>query len=40
MRFYALRMQETGMVEVSPNKVISEGTDWRYLEAIKRELKT
>jgi hypothetical protein len=27
-------------VEVSPNKVISAGTDWSYLEEIKKELKT
>ncbi|OWK21191.1 hypothetical protein AJ88_20450 [Mesorhizobium amorphae CCBAU 01583] len=40
MRFYALRMQETGIVEVSPNKVIADGTDWSFIDELKRELKT
>ena len=40
MRFYALRMQETGMIKSSPQQIIAEGTDWRFLEELKRELKT
>lgn len=40
VRFYALRMQETGMIKSSPQKIIAEGTDWRFLNEIKRELKT
>jgi len=40
LRFYALRMQETGMIKSSPQKIIAEGTDWRFLEELKRELKT
>jgi NitT/TauT family transport system substrate-binding protein len=40
MRFYALRLHEVGMVESSPNKIIAEGTDWRFLNELKRELKT
>jgi NitT/TauT family transport system substrate-binding protein len=39
MRFYALRLHEVGMVKSSPNKIIAEGTDWRFLNEIKRELK-
>jgi NitT/TauT family transport system substrate-binding protein len=39
MRFYALRMYEVGMIKSSPNKIIAEGTDWRFLNEIKRELK-
>ena len=27
LRFYALRMQETGIIEASPQKIIAEGTD-------------
>jgi NitT/TauT family transport system substrate-binding protein len=38
MRFYALRMQETGMVKASPQKILADGTDWRFLDEIKREL--
>ena len=40
VRFYALRMQETGMIKSSPQKIIAEGTDWRFLDELKRELKT
>jgi NitT/TauT family transport system substrate-binding protein len=39
IRFYALRMQETGMIKSSPNKIIADGTDWRFLNELKRELK-
>ena len=40
VRFYALRLQETGMVKSSPQKIIADGTDWRFLNELKRELKT
>jgi NitT/TauT family transport system substrate-binding protein len=40
VRFYALRMQETGMIKSSPQKIIADGTDWRFLNELKRELKT
>jgi NitT/TauT family transport system substrate-binding protein len=39
MRFYALRLQEVGMIESSPQKIIADGTDWRFLDEVKRELK-
>ena len=39
MRFFALRLHEVGMVKSSPNKILTEGTDWRFLEELKRELK-
>ena len=39
MRFYALRMRETGFIKSSPQKIIADGTDWRFLDEIKRELK-
>ena len=39
MRFYALRLHEVGMVESSPNAILAEGTDWRFLNELKRELK-
>jgi NitT/TauT family transport system substrate-binding protein len=39
LRFYALRMQETGMIKSSPQKIIGDGTDWRFLDELKRELK-
>jgi NitT/TauT family transport system substrate-binding protein len=40
MRFFALRMYEVGMIKTTPQEIIAEGTDWRFLNEIKRELKT
>ena len=40
VRFYALRLREAGMVKSSPQKLIAQGTDWRILEQLKREMKT
>ena len=31
IRFYALRLHEAGMIKSSPNKIIADGTDWRFL---------
>ena len=39
MRFYALRLHETGLIKSSPNKIIADGTDWRFFNELKRELK-
>jgi NitT/TauT family transport system substrate-binding protein len=39
MRFYALRLHEVGMIGSSPNQLIAGGTDWRFLNELKRELK-
>jgi NitT/TauT family transport system substrate-binding protein len=39
MRFYALRMHEAGLIKSSPQRIIADGTDWRFLDEIKRELK-
>jgi NitT/TauT family transport system substrate-binding protein len=39
VRFYALRLQEAGMIKSSPQKIIAQGTDWRFLRELKRELK-
>jgi NitT/TauT family transport system substrate-binding protein len=39
IRFYALRMHELGLIKSTPNKIIAEGTNWRFLEELKRELK-
>jgi NitT/TauT family transport system substrate-binding protein len=39
IRFHALRLHEVGMIKTSPNKLIAQGTDWRFLNEIKRELK-
>jgi NitT/TauT family transport system substrate-binding protein len=39
MRFYALRLHEAGMIKSSPQKIIAQGTDWRFLNELKKELK-
>ena len=39
IRFYALRLHEIGMIKSSPQKIIAENTDWRFLNELKRELK-
>jgi NitT/TauT family transport system substrate-binding protein len=39
IRFYALRLREAGMIKSTPQKIIADGTDWRFLNELKRELK-
>jgi NitT/TauT family transport system substrate-binding protein len=40
IRFFALRMHEADMIASDPNTIIDEGTDWRFHDEVKRELKT
>jgi NitT/TauT family transport system substrate-binding protein len=39
LRFYSLRLREVGMIKSTPNKIIADGTDWRFWNELKRELK-
>jgi NitT/TauT family transport system substrate-binding protein len=39
MRFFALRLHEAGMIRNSPNQILAESTDWRFVNELKRELK-
>ena len=39
IRFYALRLHEAGMIKSTPNKIIADGTNWRFLNELKREMK-
>jgi NitT/TauT family transport system substrate-binding protein len=39
IRFYALRLRDAGMVRSTPQKIIAEGTDWRFLKELREELK-
>jgi NitT/TauT family transport system substrate-binding protein len=39
VHFYALRLHEAGMIKNSPQKLIAQGTDWRFLNELKKELK-
>jgi NitT/TauT family transport system substrate-binding protein len=38
IRFYALRLREARMIKSSPDKIIADGTDWRFLREVRREL--
>jgi NitT/TauT family transport system substrate-binding protein len=40
LRFYALRLHEGGMIKINPNTLIARGTDWRFLNELKQELKS
>jgi NitT/TauT family transport system substrate-binding protein len=40
IRFYALRLRDAGLIKSSPNKIIANGTDWRFWNELKRELKS
>jgi NitT/TauT family transport system substrate-binding protein len=39
IRFFSLRLHEVGMIKSSPNKILADGTDWRFFNQLKRELK-
>jgi NitT/TauT family transport system substrate-binding protein len=40
VRFQALRLRELGFIKSTPQKIIADGTDWRFLNELKEELKT
>jgi NitT/TauT family transport system substrate-binding protein len=40
VRFFSLRLHEAGAIKSSPQEIIASGTDWRFLNELKRELKT
>lgn len=37
VRFYALRMRETGMIATAPQEFIDRHTDWRFINGLKKE---
>ena len=37
--FHALRLRETGYLKKTPQEIIAQGTDWRFLNELKKELK-
>lgn len=39
IRYFALRLNEVGMIKTNPEKFIAQGTDWRFLNELKKELK-
>jgi NitT/TauT family transport system substrate-binding protein len=36
VRFYGLRLHEVGMLKSTPQKLIAQGTDWRFLTELKK----
>ena len=40
LRFYALRLHEAGFVKSNPQKLLAQGTNWRFIDQLKREMKT
>jgi NitT/TauT family transport system substrate-binding protein len=40
VRFYTLRLHEAGMIRSTPKKILEHGTDWRFLNELKKELKS
>ncbi|TIW00635.1 MAG: ABC transporter substrate-binding protein [Mesorhizobium sp.] len=40
LRFYALRLHEVGMLKSIPQQLLAQGTDWRFLDELKLELRT
>ena len=39
LRFYALRFHEAGFVTSNPQKLLSQYTDWRFVDELRKELK-
>jgi len=39
LRFHALRLHEAGLIKLTPQQIIARGSDWRFLNELKRELK-
>jgi NitT/TauT family transport system substrate-binding protein len=40
IRFYSLWLRQVGMIKSTPNKILADGTDWRFWSELKRELKS
>ncbi len=38
IRFYALLLREVGMIKSSPQEIITQNADWRFLRELKKEL--
>ena len=39
VRFWSLRLHEAGLIKNGPNKILAQGTDWRFFNELKKELK-
>lgn len=39
IRYFALRLYDVGLVKTNPEKLIAQGTNWRFLQELRKELK-
>ena len=39
VRFYALSLHDIGMIKKGPNRLLAQGTEWRFIRELKKELK-
>jgi NitT/TauT family transport system substrate-binding protein len=39
VRFYSLSLQEIRMIKSNPDKIIQNGTEWRFLHELRQEFK-
>ena len=39
LRFHALRLHEAGLIKSTPQQILAKGSDWRFLNELKKELK-
>jgi NitT/TauT family transport system substrate-binding protein len=40
MRFWSLRLRELGIITSDPKKLLAQGTDWRFVKELRKELKS
>ena len=38
VRFYALRLKELGIIQVNQHDIITQNTDWSFMESLKNEI--
>jgi len=39
MRFWSLRLRELGIIKSDPKTLLTRGTDWRFIDQLRKELK-
>jgi NitT/TauT family transport system substrate-binding protein len=40
VRFLSLRLHEAGLIKLSPQKILAQSADWKFVTELKKELKT
>jgi NitT/TauT family transport system substrate-binding protein len=39
MRFHGVRLHDVGLIRSSPKELIARGSDWRFLDELRHEMK-